>query len=190
MTSTQLEYEITQWLDGELPPARAAWLRHELQRNPRARQWLDEYTRLNRLLASTAPVPQVDEAQLQQRISRAIDRHSGAQSTRFVWTSYAMWKRWAVAATVLLAFGLAARMTLRPGGRSEISPTAVAQAPAVTITQMLALSTANHQPPVTRIQIGPPDEPAAQWQAELSQPRIVIAPGRRPVEDMLLAWNR
>src|SRR5438552_3241444 len=60
MTRDQLEFAISQYLDGTLPPLEAAALEERLAKNADARELLASYQRLNALMKTSLSVPQID----------------------------------------------------------------------------------------------------------------------------------
>ncbi len=73
MIDETLEFEITQYLDGELPPGAVAALEERLKVDPDAREVLEQYRKLNGVMTSAVPVPAMNWDRLSARISSAVD---------------------------------------------------------------------------------------------------------------------
>ncbi len=73
MIDETLEFQITQYLDGDLSPDAVAALDQRLADDPEARQLLDEYRKLNNVLAAAPPVPAVNWDRLAAGISASVD---------------------------------------------------------------------------------------------------------------------
>lgn len=78
MVDEKLQFAISQYVDGSLPPEEAAALESRMADNPEARALLDEYRRLDGLIRSETTTPDVDWDAMARSISAAVD--SGAQS--------------------------------------------------------------------------------------------------------------
>lgn len=90
MTREQLEFAISQYLDGTLPPAERAALEQLLAEDAEARTLLEEYRSLDRLMKGASEVPAVKWEKLTQTISSAIATHEAIdEETEFALTQYA-----------------------------------------------------------------------------------------------------
>jgi anti-sigma factor RsiW len=100
----QLEYAISQYLDGTLPPLERTILERRLSEDVEARELLDAYRRLDRVLKGM-PMPAVRWDRLADHLAQAVAReeppvrHYSIEWVR--WTSRA-----AVAASLMLAAGI------------------------------------------------------------------------------------
>src|SRR5688500_20230694 len=101
MTRDELEFSISQYLDGTLGEAEEAALETRLASDADARALLGEYRRLDRTLKA-APLPAFDYGALSDRISAAVAREDEpAQSYRLHWVRTAAGL--AIAACVVIA---------------------------------------------------------------------------------------
>jgi len=84
MLSQELEFAITQYLDGALAPAAKAEVEQLLRENPQARALLEEYQKLDALVAgSFGSLPSVDWQALGRQISSAVaDADQAEQAAR------------------------------------------------------------------------------------------------------------
>jgi anti-sigma factor RsiW len=104
MTRDELEFSISQYLDGTLGDAERDALDERLATDAEARAILGEYESLQRMLVAE-PLPQMDWEALSNRISTAVSREElPAQSYKIgQWFSPA---RLAIAASALIAAGI------------------------------------------------------------------------------------
>jgi anti-sigma factor RsiW len=72
MIDERLEFAISQYLDGDLPPQERAALEQRLAADPAARQLLEQYRSLNNAMRSAARLPPVNWQRLAQAISGAV----------------------------------------------------------------------------------------------------------------------
>lgn len=125
MTRDELEFSISQYLDGTLPEAQRPALEARLAVDAAAQAILAEERALTRLLRSE-PLPEVRWDRLAESISSAVDAQLDDRVARASW-----WVRFrlpaglAVAASALLAIGIAAYVlmhgrpaTLHPGSHA------------------------------------------------------------------------
>jgi len=109
MLSPELEFAITQYLDGALAPQAKAEVEQLLRDNPQAQALLDEYRKLDALIVSAAtPLPNVDWPALSKQIAAAValaDRaEQSARVYRIGWVAKP--SGWlALAASLLIAIG-------------------------------------------------------------------------------------
>ena len=191
MTRDELEFAISQYLDGTLAEAEEAALEARLAADSGAREILGEYRRLDRAMKA-APLPAFDYTALSERISSAVAAEpEPAQSYRLHWVRTAA--SLALAACVVVAVSVGIR---RLGPADDLDNRRHAQDPAtvsprkqivvVDAVRRAAPSTA----PVTTVAVGPSpaaqDGPAlARYQEDLlSRPsRVVIARSGQVVEE-------
>jgi anti-sigma factor RsiW len=177
MLPTQLEFEITQLLDGDLPPQKEAMVRRELAADPQAAQLMEEYGRLDELLNGIDPPPEVDWEALHGRISRAVGG-APARANR----TWRPWGQVALAASVLVALGI---------GMLSFQPRPAAPR-AVAIVQVSGIEfPAANTRAVAQINIGPAPEIEGVGsfydnQEQNGPARVVIATGRQPTQDSML----
>src|SRR5688572_6734984 len=122
MTRDELEFSISQYLDGTLVEREKVALERRLENDGEARALLAEYRRVDAALkgvSAAAPLPAVNWAGLSAEISAAVagERTPAAPARSF---RIADWIRTApaklaVAASALLAVGVAAVVVLRGG---------------------------------------------------------------------------
>ena len=182
MTRDELEFQISQYLDGTLAEAEENALEARLATDADARALLAEYRGLDRVLRS-APPPEVDYAALAGRISQAVAREQEpAQSYRLHWVRTA--SALALAACVVIAVSVGIRRLQndpRPGDTTVVTipggvPGEAKQIVAVDTVSRDVPSTA----PVVVVNVGPaaasPDQPTYARYAEdlLSRPSQVI----------------
>ncbi len=108
MTQEQLEFSITQYLDGSLPEAERPALMERLEKDPEARELLEEHRRLDNVLGrAQLPAFQLDafSKQLSEAIAQAPAPEVEQPSLRMPWVGVRSWM--AIAASVLIASGLA-----------------------------------------------------------------------------------
>ena len=162
MTRDELEFSISQYIDGTLGARERDALEERLATDAEARAVHAEYESLQRVLTA-APVPELDWDQFAARISGAVAREELPQQSYKIsrWMRPA---RLAIAASVLVAAGLAFTL-LKPGAgtNTPVEPTAptrivvVDPAPAGDAS-VVAAGTVNQEP--IRIVIGPSDNAA------------------------------
>lgn len=157
MTNEQLEYAISQYLDGLLPPEQAIVLEQQLASDPAARRLLAEYRQLNTLLASSLPTPDVDWDKLAGNIHRAV-AHAPGTSLPFLYRFPSLLTRrsMALAALLLLTVGSAFLVFHLLSSRPQEQTAQSFPAPYPKVAQLQVFQT---EPitaaPVTEIQIGP-----------------------------------
>jgi anti-sigma factor RsiW len=119
VTRDELEFSISQYLDGTLAADQQRALEERLATDAEARALHAEYRSLQGVLTGAMPVPDVDWDQFATRVSAAVDREEApAQSYKISrWFSRPM--RLAIAASVLVAAGIAFTL-LRPGGHGTV----------------------------------------------------------------------
>jgi anti-sigma factor RsiW len=165
MTRDDLEFSISQYLDGTLGARERDALEERLATDAEARAVYAEYESLQGVLttAAAAPVPGVDWDAFAARVSGAVGRAElPAQSYKLgAWLRPA---RLAIAASVLVAAGLAVAL-LRPGGGGGDGPTAPVQPTRIVAVdkapagEAVAVAPAPNPEPV-RVTIGPSPEAA------------------------------
>lgn len=208
MIDEQLEFRITQYLDGALPAGEHAALLAEVSANPAAQRVMDEYRKLGDALASLPPMPAVDWDQLQQRISATVAANATSAGTlrlqtnsrragvaistreasyRMPWVRMGAWA--AMAACVVIAVGVAFQLT-RHGSPQQ--PTQLPSGNAVAVVHVVGpqIEVASG-PAVEQVSIGPPPALAKASgvgfydEGIVSAPaQVVIASGPDAVQDI------
>lgn len=123
MLPEELEFRLTEYLDGSLPPDQRPQIERILAQNPAARAQLHEYRRLDGFLRDAMPVPMIDWDRLAGKISSAIDnRRTGAGVFRLP----RFWIPAAAALAASVALGLAIASYMRPIQTPPVQPRAFA----------------------------------------------------------------
>ena len=186
MTRDELEFAISQYLDGTLAEAEEAALDARLAVDADARALLSEYRSLDRVLRASPP-PAVDYDTLAGRISAAVAAQDDpAQSYKLHWVKTAA--ALAVAACVVVAAGLGIRRLHDDATPNGTSIAGVPERPPVEPARIVVVDTLPRpQPstaPVAVVSVGPPaaapDRPAYARYPEdlLSRPsQVIIARG-------------
>lgn len=146
MTHDELEYAISQYLDGVLPPLERAALEERLAGDAQARAMLEEYRKLDGVLQSSLPVPQVDWATFSAQTSKALDEAEAPIRHYKLHTAWPM--RIAIAAMVMLAFGVGIFLMNQPQTQKS-QPIGVAVISGPSIAESAG-------PVVAEIKVGPP----------------------------------
>jgi anti-sigma factor RsiW len=126
----QLEFLISQYLDGSLSAPERKSLEARLARDPKLKQTLEEYAQLDELLRTGMPVPRDEWDDLGDRISSAVAELPDPRPSLRLMPLYAA--ATALAACVLLLVGLRFRaQTSKPEVATIVQPApAPASAPA------------------------------------------------------------
>jgi len=159
MIDEQLQFQISQYLDGHLVEADRLALESRLKTDPEARRVLEEYRRINTLLDAALPMPEMDWDKLTHRISAAVGQGVPAelvaveaQSQTWAW----YWRPVALAAVVLIVAAISL-VVLRRGNEDR---------PGRSVAVRLA--------PVVQIAVLTPDQPAGAGTVDIE---ISKAPG-------------
>jgi anti-sigma factor RsiW len=100
--SEELEYQISQYLDGTLSDAETFALKERLASDEEALRVFEEYVRLQQHVATALPLPAVDWNRLAERLSdAAADAREPAIAGRIGWG-----RKFAIAASILIVLGL------------------------------------------------------------------------------------
>jgi anti-sigma factor RsiW len=181
MDLEQLEFSISQHLDGTLPPAERAALLERVETDPVARELFETYRRLDAELRTGLRTPAVNWDRLAEHLSaRIAEADQPAPSLKLAFVQ--RFAPFALAASVLLAIGLAAWVYLSSGS---------------TMTQPHQKSIATVQgpeaergdgPEVADVSIGPAPNYTPDWhaaEAVVARPNRVIwiASGADPGQD-------
>ena len=152
MTRNELEISINQYLDGTLPDGQRASLEARLNSDPEARSLLEEDRALTEALRSL-PLPEVRWDQFARTISSMIDEQAQERASKASWVLRLRAPGFlAMAASVLLAAGIAIHFFTGPGPTPAPSP--LAPAPTALLVEG---PDADQSPaaPVTEVSIGP-----------------------------------
>jgi anti-sigma factor RsiW len=216
MTRDELEFSLSQYLDGTLPPAERVALEARLAADAEARAVLAEYRQLDEGLKSIPaadPLPGVHWDRFADQISHAVAAQDDADAERQAATyrigaGSRRWRSWlgglAVAASVLVAAVVGWRM-MKPDGAKQVAQTPIlihddqGVAPTAAPIQIAVrdaepVEPVNAQPVV--VAIGPAEpsaEPgdafgAPRYAGVVSRPsRLTIASALSPVQDAAAA---
>src|SRR5437016_5017100 len=111
----ELEFAISQYIDGTLGPLEQAALEEVLAKDESARAMLAEYARLHEALRTKLSQPQVDFEQLSRDIAATLAHaEPPVKHYRFEFARYA--KIISVAASILIAIGVIAKLVMNRGG--------------------------------------------------------------------------
>src|SRR4051794_9728356 len=118
MDRERLEFSISQYVDGTLPPADVAALEAELAFDADGRALLDDFRAMDAALKREMPLPAVNWERLADHIAKAVAEEDPATTSLPI---RAWWRpAIAVAAAVLIAVG-AAIFWPRHGGHDQIA---------------------------------------------------------------------
>lgn len=136
MCEEELQYAISQYVDGVLPADQAAALEERFATDAIARQLLAEYRRMDALMDVALPMPEVDWDRMAGKISAAVDQSGFAPGMlpvaeevpvyRMSWVG--LWKPVALAASLLVCATVAVVLVRQPA-QSPVSTPAVAVNP-------------------------------------------------------------
>ena len=162
MTRDELEFSISQYIDGTLGARERDALEERLATDAEARAVHAEYASLQRVLKA-APAPEVDWDQFAAQISGAVAREEMPQQSYKIsrWLRPA---RLAIAASVLVAAGLAFTL-LKPGTKQggvpdNLEPTRIVVVDPAPAGEANIVATAPVSQEPIRIVIGPSDNAA------------------------------
>jgi anti-sigma factor RsiW len=121
MTHDRFEYLLSQYLDGELSPAKRAYVEKKIAEDPNAWTQLREYAQLNAGLQSALPLPPIDWNANARRISAAIAQLPPPAPVRI-----SILRPWifaaALAACLLLGFTLLLNLRAQPAPQNSLPP--------------------------------------------------------------------
>jgi len=183
MDLEQLEFAISQYLDGTLPAKERAALLQRIESDPVARELFETHRRIDAELRTGLRTPAVNWDRLAAQISAHIDRAEEAQAPaptiKLTFVRRVM--PFALAASVLIAVGIAAVVYLSSDNATQTNPTTVA-----VIEGPEAERGAG--PQVADVSVGPAPDLSPDWrtaEAVVAQPNTVIwiASGVDPGQD-------
>jgi anti-sigma factor RsiW len=192
MTRDELEFQISQYLDGTLGEADRSALEARLAVDADARALLDEYRRLDVVLKA-APVPAVNWDGLSAQISRAVADQEEEPARTYRIGAFRTFAGLALAACVLIGLGFGIRLLQQPPsnpGDNGMAINPARRALEIVVVDATPAAPAASSEPLTGIAIGPSnslqDRPGfAGYHDELiSRPsQVFIARAGEPVHD-------
>ena len=94
MTRDELEYAISQYIDGVLPPLERSALEEQLAGDPEARAILAEYRKLDATLKASMPLPSIAWDRLTAEIQDSIAAEPATPFVRLTEAVVARWPEW------------------------------------------------------------------------------------------------
>jgi len=175
----QLEFAISQFLDGTLEPEQRAALEQRLAADPAARATLEQYRQLDRTLRAAAPTVNWDK--LQTHLSGAVASQEEQDRRAYSIARVRRVGTWAVAACLLIAGAGVLRYFLAQQATVPVpGPVVVAEVSGPAQEQAQG-------PAVCDVQLGPApaDQSAADADDAIVAPtsRIVIASDQSPPQE-------
>jgi anti-sigma factor RsiW len=169
MTRDELEYEISQYLDGTLPALQRNALDERLATDAQARAVLEEYRRLDAILKTSQPAPEIAWDRLAAQIGQAVATEQMPVRQRSILTiGRSGWM--AIAASLLFAVSLAVYFVREPA----IQPPQHVEIVQVSGPQIHETSVS----PVAEISVGPSQTLAnSNWRAAeevVTRPTVVL----------------
>ncbi len=135
MMNSDLEFRLSEYLDGTLGARESAQLEQRLLTDRAARELLGEYQRLDAMLKTLPAVPEVDFDALSARIAGAVDEIEAEPQVIYSFKWVRQVAGVAVAACVTLGVGLWMSRSMTPPSRSlvqvQLPQAEVAAEPAV-----------------------------------------------------------
>jgi anti-sigma factor RsiW len=195
MTRDELEFQISQYLDGTLVEDDQSALEARLADDADARALLDEYRRLD-LVLKAAPVPAVDWDALSTQICGAVAEQAEEPAQTYRIGAFRTMAGLALAACLLIGLGFGIRL-MQPPRTNQTGGGGVALNPAKPPVEIVVVDASPAQAapaasaePIVGIAVGPAtslqDRPGfAGFHDELiSRPsQVFIARGGEPVHD-------
>ncbi len=181
MIHNDLEFRISQYIDGTLAAREKAELEQRLAVDVTARALLEEYRQVDRLLKSAPPVPEVDYDALTARIGDAVAACDAEPQVLF---SFKWVKR-------VVGVAVAACLTV---GVSVWMSRSVSHGNRAMVQVELLRAEASDAPAIAEVRIGPSPSadsrvPKGIEEALVAQPtKLVIASGAAPAHDSSLPY--
>ena len=177
-TRDQLEYAISQYIDGTLPPVESAALEERFAVDAEAREILAEYRALDETLKTSLPVPAVAWDRLHAHLSDAVSREE-APVRHYSLNRYVRHAAAALAACVAIVFGVI--FVANRAGHAPVTHQPIA------IIVGRQVETAPQVASVAQISIGPAPTMSDSWryaETVVSRPAVVmIDRAARPAQD-------
>ena len=178
-TRDQLEYAISQYIDGTLPPVESAALEERFAVDAEARAILAEYRALDETLKTSLPVPAVAWDRLHAHLSDAVSREE-APVQHYSLHRYVRYASVALAACFAVVFGINFLSS-----RSGHTP--VTQQPIAIVVGPQVESAPQPLASVAEVSIGPAPTMSDSWryaETVVSRPAVVmIDRAARPAQD-------
>ena len=181
-TRDQLEYAISQYIDGTLPPLESAALEERFAVDAEAREVLAEYRTLDETLKTSLPLPAVAWDRLHAHLSDAVSREE-APMRHSALRSHVRYAAVALAACVAVVFGVVFLSSDRSGPGAPAptpQPIAIVVGPQVEQASRQVAS-------VAEVTIGPAPTISDSWryaETVVSRPAVVmIDRAARPAQD-------
>lgn len=172
MTRDELEFRISEYLDGTLLDEDRAALEQRFAVDADARQLLEEYRRVNQILHEALPLPAINYDALATRISDAVAREAEADRPHVLFSF--KWARRVAGIAVAACVLIAGSLWMHHGHKSG----------RITLVEVVGPEVASAQP-VEEIQIGPSAAiaeraPLGVQEAIVTKPqRLIIASAAR-----------
>jgi len=184
-----LELSITQYLDASLSPAEKSALESRLASDPQARELLEEHRKLNQLLKAS-PAPELRWDLLAKQISAAVAQVEIPVEAETAPRMRMSWMPMALAASVLIAAGIAIRFIPFGGGTHPQGP--IAGASPSSVAEIVGPRAELAQgPSEISVSVGPagraPDDSNLSRYSDdvISRPaHVTVASGINPVQDI------
>jgi len=170
MSDDDLEFQISQYLDGTLPLPERVELEQRLGVDAEARRLLAEYRRLDERLSRDLPVPGVKWDRLAEHLSEVVAAADGPAVAGRIFPG--IWvRRLAIAACLVLMVGVTVRHFRHQhiSAESEVNPTLVVIGPAAEEADGAA---------VQEIAVGPSADFASHGDSSPASQNSVDRPGR------------
>lgn len=164
MTREELEFRISEYLDGTLSSADRTALEQRLAVDPEARNLLAEYRSVDRILRSALPLPPIDYNALAGRISQGVAADDTGARTGVLFSF--KWMRRAAGIAVAASVLIAGSLWIHHGHKGNRVMLVEVTGPEVATVQ-----------PVEEIEIGP--SPAIREQAPLGVQEAIVTPPQR-----------
>lgn len=183
MTRDELEFQISQYLDGTLSSDEMAALQERLASDADARRLLAEYRRLNEHLARALPLPAVNWGRLAEHLSSVVaDADAPVVAGRIGPAGWSWRSRLAIAASILIA--ASAGLLVYNAHRLRVMPASSAIHPAnssvVVIGPQVEPATG---PVVQQITVGPSPELAAKGNSWRYAEGVVTRPSSATISE-------
>jgi anti-sigma factor RsiW len=178
-TRDQLEYAISQYIDGTLPPVESAALEERFAVDAEAREVLAEYRALDETLKRSLPMPTVAWDRLQAHLSDAVSREE-LPVRHYSLHTYARVAAVALAACIAFVFGVIFISNRTGPGPASQQPIAIVVGPQVETAPQQVDS-------IAEVSIGPAPTMSDSWryaETVVSRPAVVmIDRAARPAQD-------
>jgi len=204
MTRDELEFSISQYHDGTLPPLETRTLEELLATSPQAREILAEYQRLDGLMKSTPTVPALDWDRLHTHLSQTIAAVPEDQAPAVKTYKIGAWTRYVgIAAAVAAAIAIVVTVNFRDSKPAnppannlaiQIGPGAAGEPTSIVSNNNLAVNAPGGTGPVhvgtaADVSIGPSPQVAGMtWGYDDGllerQSRVLIAGDAQPAQDV------